>query len=179
MGTWDAHNKSVAEELIKKHIQRHVRPGIIRAARKASMLMAQYVTKAFVPAEKRGGNVDFPISLGHMRDSTGMGVYIDGALRSFTPTPAVGTPEEPQRYKERKDIVGVEELKKALTLGATAYNSGIWVVLFSAVPYALQVNTEGSPWGRGQDYFLKLENEAYSLILGALKAELPEITIHL
>lgn len=106
--------------------------------------------------ERIGGNDQFPVWKGHMRDATGLAVYIDGTILKYIPTAKA---EETQSYDGRTGIIGNAELQLAISEASTTFSSGIWIVLFSSVPYAYEVNTCGSPWGRGVGYFDTLENE--------------------
>jgi hypothetical protein len=91
-----------------------------------------------------------------MRDATGVGVYCDSVLMAYRP------PKEATKLQhmgsEFVNISGSENLEKALTLGCSKYTDGIWIVLFSAVPYAERVNDLGSPKMRGARYFDKFES---------------------
>ena len=82
---------------------------------------------------EEGGHI--PFKTGNLQDSTGVGVYNNGVLTSYTPLPAatVPNPQKPPTW-------GYKELEKALASGASEYSDGIWIVLFVGTqPYAMKV----------------------------------------
>lgn len=80
-----------------------------------------------------GGTI--PVYTGNLQDSTGIGIYIDGVLVKFKPNPIADLPQT----HNGKTVYGSTELDRALELGTSEFATGIWIVLFSSVPYALQV----------------------------------------
>ena len=65
-------------------------------------------------------------------DSTGVGVYVNGVLSAFRYSQQATVP---QTYHGKK-VWGKETLDKALAFGASTYIDGVWIVIFSTVPYA-------------------------------------------
>lgn len=82
------------------------------------------------------GSPDIPVLTGNLRDSTGLGIYHHGILTRYEP---LNTAVIAQKYKGNQ-IWGFQELDKVYTYGATLYSKGIWLVLFSSVPYAISIN---------------------------------------
>lgn len=80
-----------------------------------------------------GGSI--PVYTGNLQDSTGIGIYFDGVLTKFKPIKIANVAQN----DNGKTIVGTTELDKALEMAVTRFNKGIWIVLFSAVPYAFKV----------------------------------------
>lgn len=101
--------------------------------------------------EMPSGNNFYPIDTGNMRDATGVGVYADGRLYAYMPRAKTDRPQMYDGYPE--PIWGSKELGHALGLASAEFSRGIWVVLMSAVPYAWEVNAQGSPIGRGINFF--------------------------
>ena len=83
------------------------------------------------------GSPDIPVQTGNLRDSTGIGIYQNGILRKYQP---LKTATIAQEY-EGNQIWGFRELEKAYTYGITLYSKNTWLVLFSAVPYAIEVDS--------------------------------------
>ena len=82
-----------------------------------------------------------PVDTGNLLDSTGVGVYLNGMLKEYTPIP---TADVPQSYMG-EEVWGKDYLQDALTYASMEeFSSGIWVVLFSSVPYAFKVNEWGT-----------------------------------
>ena len=81
-----------------------------------------------------------PYYTGNMQDATGLGVYINGTLSAYAP---MQTAWEAQTYKGQ-DVWGYAELQDALQEGYTNFSKGIWLVVFSAVPYAFEVDAYGT-----------------------------------
>lgn len=82
-----------------------------------------------------------PFFTGNLADGTGVGVYMNGQLMAYMPARKAS---EPQDYKGITNIWGTEYLFDALNAAESQYSKGIWVVLFSTVPYAVEVNEEGT-----------------------------------
>lgn len=83
-----------------------------------------------------------PVCTGNLSDSTGVGIYRNGQLTSYAPAQKAIVP---QSYKGQA-VWGYQELVKALGLAATEFSRGIWIVVFSSVPYAVKVEER-------RDYF--------------------------
>lgn len=150
-----AENQRVFSRLLKQQVEDIVKPKLVGILNNVAQWMVECVDASFTPFEYKGGGNDmYPIWDSQLRDATGVGVYVDGALTSYKPTAKGG---EPQSYWTDTNIVGTERLDMALQEAVGEFSSGIWIVLFSAVPYAYKVNTEGSPWGRGIEFFDTLE----------------------
>lgn len=150
-----AENQRVFSRLLKQQVEDIVKPKLVGILNNVADWMVQCVDESFTPFEYHGGGNDmFPIWESQLRDATGVGVYVDGALTSYKPT-ARGA--EPQTYGSDTNIIGTERLDAALSEAVGEFSSGIWIVLFSAVPYAYKVNVYGSPRGRGIEFFDTLE----------------------
>lgn len=74
-----------------------------------------------------------PYDTGNLMDSTGIGIYVNGILSDFR---YENQATVPQTF-HGKEVWGKKTLDKALSLGSSIYISGVWIVLFSTVPYAL------------------------------------------
>lgn len=81
-----------------------------------------------------------PMYTANLADSTGLGVYFNGMLKEYVPLPRA---DKPQEYNGAP-VWGQDSLEQALFEASQTYTSGIWVVLFSAVPYAFKVDKEGT-----------------------------------
>lgn len=168
MSDYTAKNIRIVKVGMKNHLVRVGKPKLIDILRQVAQRMVDIIDGVFVPMPpyEPGGNENFPVWRGHMHDSTGVAIYDDGVTVAYLPTKkAIKT----QTYDRRK-VVGSEELRKAINEGATKFSKGLWIVLFSAVPYALEVNEFGSPMGRGQEYFDTLSEDFFKDILMGLDA---------
>lgn len=162
-----AENQRVFSKLLKQQVESIVKPKLVGILNNVADWMVQCVDESFTPFEYHGGGNDiFPIWESQLRDATGVGVYVDGTLTSYKPT-ARGA--KPQSYNGDMNIIGTERLDMALLEAVGEFSSGIWIVLFSAVPYAYKVNTEGSPRGRGIEFFDTLEETLKAEIFSNLQ----------
>lgn len=107
----------------------------------------------------------------NLHDATGVGVYADGAVAAFIPTK--------RATKKTKcgfggvnhyEIDGSAFLQQAISDASTRFAKGVWFVVFSAVPYAYYIDAQGSPLGRGQDFFKTIRSTAVNDILAGLRA---------
>lgn len=152
--SWISHNKEVLRGGIRQHVKNIIKPDL-----------AQYLNnlaRQLVDAIDTGA-FSIPIYTGNLHDATGVGVYIDGTMTAFMPT-KIATKKQGAGISSaggtsRSYIFGSEFLSESLHEAATTFSSGVWLVIFSAVPYAYKINTEGSPKGRGQGYWDAVVNE--------------------
>lgn len=82
-----------------------------------------------------------PIYTGNLKDATGIGVYHNGVLKSYVPSQIATRPQSSGfHHRNVYDIWGHQYLSDALEAASKEdYSKGIWIVLFSAVPYAFYI----------------------------------------
>lgn len=82
-----------------------------------------------------------PIYTGNLKDATGIGVYSNGVLKKYVPSQIATRPQSSGfHHKNVYDIWGHQYLSDALEAASKEdYSKGIWIVLFSAVPYAFYI----------------------------------------
>lgn len=100
---------------------------------------------------------NYPFETGNLLESTAVAVYTDGVVRVFR------TSESPTQLQEWNGqwYRGKEQLRLALSYGASNFGSGVWIVLFAAQPYANWLNEEHS----GHiGFFTDLSNEMKDLV---------------
>jgi hypothetical protein len=78
---------------------------------------------------------EIPVDTWNLMEGTGIGIYANGVLTAF-------------RYDEmatepRDGFWGKNLLTKAFAAGASRFSSGLWIVAFSTMPYAADVDREG------------------------------------
>lgn len=88
-----------------------------------------------------GANV-IPVQTGNLADSTGLGIYVDGFLHRYVPIQKARVPRNNiyGANAENRPYWGFEELETALTLAVTQFSQGIWLCLFSTMPYAMVID---------------------------------------
>ena len=82
-----------------------------------------------------------PIYTGNLKDATGIGVYNEGKLVKYVPSKIATRPQSSGfHHRNEYDIWGHQYLSDALEAASKEeYGKGIWIVLFSAVPYAFYI----------------------------------------
>ena len=164
---YTAQNQKLFEAGLKKYAEKTIKPMLSEILARVARNIVAYVGKSFQPfGYYGGGNEMFPIWTSNLRDATGVAVYIDGVMTSYQPT-ELGI--EQQVHKGDFSIIGAERFEEAVNLALTDYSTGIWIVLFSAVPYAYDVTNFGSPWGRGIGFFENLEDALTKDIISNIK----------
>lgn len=138
-------NKRVFARMLRERVDEELKPQLVAVLKEVAKWMVGAIEGDF---ELPIGNNQFPVWSANLRDSTGVGVYVDGVVESFVPTK--------KATKDNDGAVGSELLASALGEATGEFAGGIWIVLFSTVPYAYKVNTEGSPRGRGVGFFESL-----------------------
>ena len=170
MGNFTAQNSSVFHSGTKNYIEHVVKPKLEAMLRKLAQDTVSYIDGAFspIPPHAPGGNELFPVWEGQLRDATGCAVYLDGRVSSFIPTSKA-------RYKQSDkasgivDIVGSVFLKNAINLASSRFTKGLWIVIFSATPYAFRIDAGGSSAGRGKGYFETIKNVTVQRVIEGLK----------
>lgn len=142
-----AHNGKVFKVGLDNFAKNSVTPILIEIGKESAQLLVDFVDGKFVLPD---GTTQFPVDTANLRDATGAAVYANGRTEYFVPT-AKAT--KPQSYNGTKGLVGSDLLKTAIAAASTTYSSGVWVVIFSAVPYAFKINEQGSKIGRGVGFF--------------------------
>lgn len=160
MADYTAHNSKVFKVGLKEFAEREIKAKLETVLRGIAKQITDFIDGNFAK-----GNESFPLWTANLHDATGVGVYVDGRLSSFIPTKKATSPQE---YEGITGIVGSEYLQNALNEATTTFASGIWFVLFSAVPYAYHINTQGSPKERGLRFFDLLSADVETLIKEAL-----------
>lgn len=170
MADHTAHNSKVFKVGLEQYAERVIKTKLEAVLRGVAQELVNAIDGAFEPFEQYGGGTkQFPVWTGQLHDATGVGVYINGRLSSYVPT-AKGF--YPQFDEGEDEIVGSERLQTALNNAVSQFSKGIWIVLFSAVPYAYKVNEFGSPRHRGKDFF----NRTKSLLVDDVFAGLRPIS---
>ena len=172
MGNFTAQNSSVFHSGTKNHIEHVVKPKLEAMLRKLAQDTVSYIDGAFFPippyAKEEGGNDKFPVWEGQLRDATGCAVYIDGRVSSFIPT-SKGRYLQHDEESGIVDIVGSVFLKNAINLASSRFTKGLWIVIFSATPYAFRIDAGGSSAGRGKGYFETIKNVTVQRVIEGLK----------
>lgn len=147
---------------VKMHVKDVITPSLTRELTSVAQQIVGYIDN--------GANI--PEHLGHLHDATGIGVYVNGTMQAFIPTKHAGDKLGKSGYDgiNHYGINGQEFLQQAIAEASTRFASGIWFVLFSAVPYAFYVDAYGSPIGRGLGFFKNIKNLSVSSILAGLRA---------
>lgn len=159
---WVAHNHKVITNSINLFVE-ETRKQIIKSLRWVADEMLTYI--------ENEADLSIPIYTGNLHDATGVAVYVDGAINymKIPAKKAIRRQSTGPNMGSRRYIDGHLFLQQSIIEGQTVFTNGIWIVLFSAVPYASYIDTVGSPLGRGKDYFWKSKTEFTNLILSSLR----------
>lgn len=173
MSDYTAHNSKVFKAGVEQYAERVIKTKLEAVLREVAQKMVAAIDNAFVPFEQYGGGTNqFPVWEGQLHDATGVGVYIDGRVSSYIPT-TKGF--DPQFDGDEDGIIGSERLQQALKSAATQFSKGIWIVIFSATPYAYKVNEHGSPRHRGQGFFDRVKSLLIDDVFAGLKPIVPDL----
>jgi hypothetical protein len=162
------HNREVIKVALNGFTETTIKPQIAKILCEIADEAVEHIQECF---ELPNGNEEYPIYTSNMRDSTGVGVYFDSILYAYRPPKIAEDFQDMTNNGGRSGIININgsaNLEKVLNAGVAKYSTGLWIVLFSAVPYAERVNEVGSPAMRGIDYFNKLE----SWLLGRVKSRI-------
>ena len=160
MKNYASHNKMVFKSTLEDVKYRISRPLLTAKLRKIAVDIVDEID-----GNLWNNDDTFPIWTSNLHDSTGIAVYDYGAIASFIP-PQYAV--EPQEHGDIHDIWGSQYLKDFMNENASKFSKGIWIVLFSAVPYAGKVNEVGSPRGRGINFFGLLKEMMSDIVYNKL-----------
>lgn len=163
MADHTAHNAQVFKAGLKNYADNVIKARLVDMCKQVAQQMVGIIDGSFVLPK---GNTQFPVDTANLRDATGVGVYADGALSSFIPT-AMAT--KAQSNNGTKGIYGSPLLQSALANASSQFGKGVWIVLFSTVPYAYKINTQGSKIGRGVGFFEALKQKLLNDVITNLK----------
>lgn len=163
MSNHSAHNSQVFNVGLKYFTEAQAKPRIVAILTQVAQMLVGVIDGSFVMPK---GSIQFPVDTANLHDATGIGVYSDGRVQHFIPTKqAVKT----QSDGGTKGVDGNALLQSAIAAGATQFAKGIWIVLFSTVPYAYKINTQGSKRGRGVGFFDGLGEVLFQRIVTGLQ----------
>ena len=158
-----SHNSKVFKAGLEQYKVRVMKQQLLTVLKSVAQTMVSIIDGSFTMPD---GSVTFPVWSANLHDATGVGVYSDGAIQYFMPTKKATSP---QRIGLDNNIWGASYLQMAISNGSSKFSKGIWLVLFSSIPYAYEINAYGSPKGRGASYFEALKNMLLEDVMANLK----------
>lgn len=158
---WQTHNKNVISKLTRGYVDNVIKP--------ESSVILQGIAQDIVNIIENDSKSPIPIYTANLHDATGVGVYVDSVLVAFIPTKRATKKQHSGFDGNVYNIDGNDRLQNALAEGVTTFSRGVWIVLFSAVPYAYYINLYGSPLGRGTLYFEHLKGDLVEDVLKGFK----------
>ena len=157
---YQSQNLSVLKEGMKMFVKNVAQPQLVSILRQKAQEVVRLIDSGLIPEYTA-----------NLHDATGCAVYADGAISAFIPT------ERAQKQGKsgfdgvnHYGIDGSAFLQQAISEASTRFAKGVWFVVFSAVPYAYHIDAQGSPKGRGQDFFKTIRGTAVNDILAGLRA---------
>lgn len=154
MADWAAHNKKVFRTGLRDYVRTGAQPRIMRTLAQAAGIIRDMVD---------GGGIRIPVYTGNLHDATGVGVYENGTCRYYVPTKIAKRPQSSGfHYRNVYGIIGAEYLLDAIGEAAKDFSKGIWIVVFSAVPYAFFIDERDG-------FFQMAIRELVSLIVSGLR----------
>ena len=114
---------------------------------KYALIAMQKVANALSSYIESGATI--PVDTHNLKDSTGIALYSPGGvLRTYIPTKKASAPKRTTglRGVSTEPKWGTYELARMIEYGSSKYNSGYYLVVFSAMPYAGIVNNITSPY---------------------------------
>lgn len=171
MSRHSANNSRVFKVRLKNFAKTDVSPILIEIGKESAQLLVDFVEGRFVMPD---GTTQFPVDTANLHDATGVAVYGNGRTEYFLPTTKA---TKPQSHNGTKGLYGSDLLKTAISSSATQYSNGVWVVLFSAVPYAYKINEQGSKIGRGAGFFDVLMQYILTEAIRRVKQRFPNAKI--
>lgn len=159
-------NLKVLKEGMKMFVKNVAQPQLVSILRQKAQEVVQLIDSGLIPEYTA-----------NLHDATGCAVYADGAISAFIPIKrAQKLGKSGFDGVNNYGIDGAAFLQQAISEASTRFASGVWFVIFSAVPYAYHIDANGSPLGRGQDFFKTIRGTAVNDILAGLRA-IPNVEV--
>lgn len=163
MSQYDAYNRTVFSDGLNRFVEQQIKSKLLAMCKEVAQTIVDVIDGNFTLPD---GTDEFPVWSSNLHDATGVGVYSDGVLSSFVPTARAA---KSQTDESGMEFFGSELLQQALSEAATQFEKGVWIVLFSTVPYAYKINTQGSSIGRGVGFFEALQETLLTDVLAGLQ----------
>lgn len=158
-----SHNKSVFTNGLRNYADNVIKVKIVATLKSVAQQLVAIIDGNFVMPD---GSIQFPVDTANLHDATGVGVYSDGSIQHFIPTKRA---TKTQSDGGVKGIDGSALLQSAISNASSKFGTGIWIVLFSTVPYAYKINTNGSKRGRGVGFFEALGQNLLNDVIANLR----------
>lgn len=163
---WIGHNTEALKNACTVYINQRVKGKLVKMLKDVAKEMVEIIDAIQEGDDGAVAGFGLPVWSGNLHDATGIAVYVDGKITRFLPTKHA-TFAQHDEDTNRTHIWGREFLEKTIQDGVTLFGSGVWIVLYSAVPYAFKIQTDGSPMGRGIGFFTETAKElARKIIMG-------------
>lgn len=159
---WNKHNQELFKILLGQHLQ-----GIEIRLNTVLQDVAESIRVYIEDLH------NLPIFTGNLADSTGVGIYNNGTLSAFAP---IQRANMPQMYRN-EFVWGNSLLDKALADGSYKYSKGLWIVLYSTVPYAVKVDTKGTKKTEAGYFSTRLKQDMLSQFKITFAKQFPNITL--
>lgn len=163
MSDYMAHNSKAYKDGLNDYVERVIKVKLVAVLKSVAQTLVGIIDGCFTMPN---GSEQFPVYTANLHDATGVGVYSDGKVEYFVPTKRAVEEQEDFPYSF---FFGSDLLRQAISNGATQFAKGIWIVLFSSVPYAYEINMYGSSKGRGAGFFENLEDALLNEVLSNIK----------
>lgn len=163
---YQSQNLNVLKEGMKMFVKNVAQPQLVSILRQKAQEVVQLIDSGLIPEYTA-----------NLHDATGCAVYADGAISAFIPTKRAQ--KQGKSGFDRVNHYGIDGsafLQQAIPEASTRFAKGVWFVVFSAVPYAYHIDAQGSPKGRGQDFFKTIRGTAVNDILAGLRA-IPNVEV--
>ena len=164
---YTAYNKSVLMKGLTVHVRNVIMPELVAVLKRVCDDLVTAIDSGYIPEYTA-----------NLHDSTGAAVYADGAVVYFRPTSKHATKRAKSGFGgvNHYDIDGSEFLQRTVAEASSTFAKGVWFVVFSTVPYAYYIDANGSPKGRGKDFFKKTYGDAVKEILAGLRPIAESVT---
>ena len=163
MADYATHNAQVFKVELNNYAENVIKVRLVTMLKTVAQQLVGIIDGSFAMPK---GTTQFPVDTANMHDATGVGVYAGGITQYFVPTKRA---TKTQSDGGVKGIDGATLLQSAISNAGATFSKGIWIVLFSTVPYAYKITTSGSKMGRGAGFFEALQQSLLNNVIANLK----------
>lgn len=132
---WMPHNIEAIKKQCTIFIASKYKPKVVSMLQKVASEMVRMIDS---------NQFDIPVYTSNLKDATGVAVYVDGRVSMYLPTKSATRLQHSGFHgRTEKDIDGSLYLQNTINDAITDFQTGVWIVLYSAVPYAFYINDTG------------------------------------
>ena len=160
---WMPHNLEVIKKKCTYYLENVKEKELVSMLKKVAESTIDYIEKM----------TSLPHYTGNLHDATGVGVYVNGKLAAYSPKKTATRMQHSGFHNTYEtNIDGSVYLQNTLSDASADFSKGIWLVVFSAVPYAFYIQDRDKYFSELTDHLL---SEIYAGLVQLKPKNIPNL----